>query len=209
MRRRVSCAGLVAVLVAVVAGGCADPTEPIENPPRQTQYSLVENGGFESTTELHTSSWTVYNVPVLLQDHVSFARDTEMKHSGFASISISLVSPHPVDTVRYEWYQTPLRYAAPGKTYEYSGWVKTANLSGNAWLEVQAFMQTTPSTVVTFTSADNFILTGTTDWTRLHGTFTVPIETATIRMHLGISGPADGDGTVWFDDVAVTAQPEA
>ena len=91
-----------------------------------------------------------------------------------------------------------------GKTYKISGYIKTENVVGEAYIANIQYQHATPS--------DNTVnrsegISGTTDWTFVTFTFTAQeremasgdIQRCIDHFFLTL----DGTGTVWFDDVVI------
>jgi hypothetical protein len=85
----------------------------------------------------------------------------------------------------------------PGKTYDVSAWLRTANVTGSATLA--ATFSTGTSYLPSATSAG---LAGTQPWTQRTLQVTAPAGATHLRVELRLYGP----GTLWADDTAVTEQ---
>jgi len=135
-------------------------------------------------------------------DHVVFAWDDTVAHSGSRSISIWVKPSHPNEQIAYNWTRT-LDRVAPGKEYEVTGWVKTEDLTGPAFIMVQCWDAARTQMLGTATTEQAYPLSGTNPWTRVKTSFTVPKDTAEVRIRAGISSPQPLGGKVWFDDLRV------
>jgi len=87
----------------------------------------------------------------------------------------------------------------PGKTYLFAAWLKCQNLAGG--LQLHAHFRNARGDLCQeqqMTSAGP-PLQGTTDWTLLHGLFTMPADIATFQLHLTMHA----HGTAWHDGVVL------
>lgn len=88
----------------------------------------------------------------------------------------------------------------PGRTYLYSAWVKCANLDGGLQLHVHLLnAQHELCKTGAYTGAGPAI-TGTTGWTLISGTFTMPADCAYFQAHLTMLAT----GTAWHDGAILT-----
>ena len=91
-----------------------------------------------------------------------------------------------------------------GKTYQVSGWIKTENVVGEAYIANIQYQHATPNDN-TVTRSEG--ISGTTDWTYVTFTFTAQEREkadGTVQRcidHFFLT--LDGTGTVWFDDVKI------
>jgi hypothetical protein len=127
-------------------------------------------------------------------DRGVYRRDTEVARTGSASLRFDNDDP-----ARYRLanQRVPL---APGRTYRYSGWVKTKDLTG-------------PDSGATFciewSDKDGKWLggsypsgiAGTNDWTLISGIATVPDEAGTCTFSCYVRRGMTG--TAWFDDLEI------
>ena len=86
-----------------------------------------------------------------------------------------------------------------GQIYEVSGWVKTIGVGVGAsimiqWLDIS---ENVLSTEVVGT------LIGTQDWTELSTSYVAPTSVVLARFRLFSDVDPDGEGTAWFDDLAL------
>jgi len=87
----------------------------------------------------------------------------------------------------------------PGKTYLFSAWLKCQDLEGG--LQLHAHFRNAAGELCKtqqYTSAGP-ALSGTKDWTRLFGMFTMPPDIATFQLHLTMLAT----GTAWHDGVVL------
>jgi hypothetical protein len=128
----------------------------------------------------------------------TFSWATDAAHSGTHALKI--VSTQPAGTLARWMSQTAAIAATPGTTYTASVYLKTAfasssaraNLSIDFWDSNRAYLGVT---------ADSAQLSGTQPWTSVSTTAKAPPRTAFVRLEFRLFGP----GTLWADDVALTA----
>ncbi|MGW9113380.1 sugar-binding protein [Microbacterium sp. NPDC055683] len=139
---------------------------------------LAESESFDgwTTTVSGTPSFTI-------------AADTAVAHDGDVSARIDVDAA--AGTTSYVDLRQSIR-ANGGTTYEMSAWVRTESLStaGAAYFVLSGDHSQRVELPV-----------GTNDWTRLEWTYTQPAGSMTFVMRL----LARGAGTVWVDDVRMTA----
>ena len=90
--------------------------------------------------------------------------------------------------------------AIPG-TFKVSGWIKCKDI-GNAKARIGIFCQKKNSERKELFSSDKYV-TGSTNWTHIENTFTLPQDTAWIQMCLLADSPHNG--IIWWDDLSLTA----
>ncbi|MCK4373859.1 MAG: carbohydrate binding domain-containing protein, partial [Candidatus Brocadiae bacterium] len=104
--------------------------------------------------------------------------------------------PHDADRAWIGWRQdVPVE---PGKTYLYAAWVKCRDLRGGS-VQLYAHYRNADGELCAtkkHTSAGPAV-SGTTDWTLMSGTFTMPEDIATFQLHLTMNAT----GTVWHNGV--------
>ncbi len=129
--------------------------------------------------------------------------DSEVGHSDTSSVKIT----NTTKTVS-AWYTAgvlgfPYSFDdMVGKTYKLSGWVKTENVSGEAFIAVDQNNNTVPKD----NSIKSQAVTGTTDWTYLEVEFVSKQTKDASGNSISIDNymlALDGTGTVWFDDVKI------
>jgi len=189
---------IVLTLMAVVAciamsvGGCGEtPT-------------LLTNGGFEPQSELQKSpaDWYATEVP-RTKEYVTFEWDDQVVHSGKRSVSIAIDESHPDgQVIAYNWTKT-VPGCQEGKSYELSGWVRTENMTGPAWIVAQCWNEAKNEMLGFATTQKDYPITGTSDWTQVGTVFTVPAGTAEVRIRAGVAAPENNGGRAWFDDLSV------
>ncbi|MDZ7619342.1 MAG: hypothetical protein U1E05_20270, partial [Patescibacteria group bacterium] len=149
---------------------------------------LVANASFEATVEDGPlpADWH--------GDGTVYARDTEVARTGGASLRYVNDDPN---RYRLAHQRVPLE---PGRTYRYSGWVKTQDIAG-------------PDSGATFciewSGKDGKWLggsyasgiSGTEDWTLISGIARVPDDAAACTFSCYVRRGMTG--TAWFDDVEI------
>ncbi len=174
-------------------------------PPGFLQPSLV-NGGFEPKGPLGWMKGDLLTETLPPGKRADMTLDTKVKHTGKSSGRISWTSNKPHLFIR--WQQNVA--VTPGKTYTFSGWVKSKNIticSGcsfgpptnpgqSANFDLQ-FIDTSYHSPPPGVPLPNVI--GTTGWTHQTYTFTVPPGMVGVTITAGLFGK----GTVWFDDVSL------
>ncbi|KJL44492.1 hypothetical protein [Microbacterium trichothecenolyticum] len=139
--------------------------------------SLTESDSFEGWTT------NVSGTP----DFVVSA-DTAVSHDGATAARVEYASPY---SNSYVDLRQNIR-ATGGTTYAMSAWVKTKDLSSSG----AAYF------VLSGDHSQRVELpAGTNDWTKLEWTYTQPLGSMTFVMRLLVRGV----GTVWIDDVRMTA----
>jgi len=189
------------ILVATIAcilmfiGGCTEKQE------------FLADGGFEIQTSPAESQTDWYATELLhTKEFVSFEWDDQIVHSGERSVSIAITAAHPDELINYNW-TTVVPGCQVGKTYELSGWIRTENLSGPAWIVIQCWDEARTEMLELTSTHEEYPVIGTSDWTQAKVTFTVPADTAEVRIRAGIATPENRGGKVWFDDLAVRELP--
>ena len=173
----------------------------------KTPEDLLAHGGFEPQSDLQKSpaGWFATVVPET-EDFVRFAWDDQVKHTGERSVSIAIDPAHPEGVIAYNWTETVPGFEV-GKSYELSGWVRTENMTGPAWIVAQCWDDSRGKMLAFGTTQTDYPISGTTDWTRVGTVFTVPAGTAEVRIRAGIVAPENNGGRAWFDDLAVREVP--
>ena len=170
----------------------------------------LPNGGFEEVypNRRIPEGWSATCTPTLGHQHVVYASDSSEACSGDRSVSISIKPTHPQRRISYNLHRT-VEGLEIGKSYILSGKVKTCGLSGPPAIVVQCLNSAGDKMLGFASTQSKDSPKGTTDWTRVKTTFTVPEGTERVRVRAGISAPANAGGTVWFDDITIDpAQPK-
>jgi hypothetical protein len=180
---------VVGILVCV--GGCSSGPD------------LVANGDFElqATSDNKPEGWSEAYLSHT-KDLVKFSWDDQVAHAGARSISIAIDAGHPDEVVNYNWTKA-VPSCEVGKRYELTGWVRAENLNATAWIVIQCWNEAMDDLVALINTYENNPVTGTSDWTEVRTTFTVPEGTAEVRIRAGIATPENRGGRVWFDDISI------
>jgi hypothetical protein len=139
----------------------------------------------------------------------NMAFDTSVHHSGKSSGRITWNSPG--GHLSLFWFQT--LSVTPGKTYNFSGWMKTKNVQACNGCDYGVGSQPQDSAVFAVIylrssspynpSPSGAVMgnpqAGTQDWTQQTGSFTVPAGVTQVQITCRLLGR----GTVWFDDVTI------
>lgn len=165
--------------------------------------SLLANGGFEGqgSQTMTPADWS----PTVVQKTKEFVRfewDDEVAHGGDRSVSIAISPDHPDDVIHYNWVRS-IPGCEKGKSYELTGWVKTENMAGPAWVVVQCWNSARDKMLAISNTAKDYPVKGTSDWTRVKLTFTVPEGTGEVLVRAGVAAPENRGGRAWFDDLRV------
>jgi hypothetical protein len=151
--------------------------------------SLQFNNGFEQAgTSGLPLNWMIWE-----PQNGIFARDTQVAHSGQASVSIS--QSHAAPNGYPAFYLSPIQFIQPGRAYVASAWVRGQEATGVTHVALSWF-DSSGKFLTTTASPD--MQPGTTDWSQLAVTARAPDNAASVQLHL-VS--ADNSGTAWFDDV--------
>jgi len=180
---------LAAVMTAVllISFSLGTQSASVGSPPVICPSDLVSNGGFELPVEnstadplnWSTSQWLPYS---------QFSRDHENAHSEASSLRIKSVTGNDA----WLWQEVVVE---PDTPYMLTGWIKTENVSAGVGANL--------SLVGTWTHTEG--LNGTNDWTRVSLWFNSGANTRIIiGARLGYWGSLCA-GTVWFDDLRLTA----
>ena len=163
-------------------------------PSAPSDGSLVWDGGFEGDFIPGGFGWRWRPDP-----GVQFTFDRETKHSGGRSLRITFDGTENLNFTHLFQY-VPVQ---PGKTYQFSAYVKTEEITTNRGLCFAVFDSRNPGATGRLTPD----LTGTQPWTRLELSFTAGSDTRleTVVLRRIPSEKLDNKlrGTVWVDDVAV------
>lgn len=206
------------LLLAVVAAGRASAAAT------PAAANLLTNPSAEEGTLLAPTDWDSSRTQV---PTARFAWDSEQAHDGKRSLYI--INTGNVIPVWFNWSQTLTGVSnLAGKELTLRAWVKTRNLSGKAYLLLQAYRDTVlleamkqgvprqrMRDLMHIKPADDpqlemgwarKQLSGDhDDWTPLEVKVFVPPSTNMVFVRGGIFGV----GEVWFDDFSLTASPAA
>lgn len=142
----------------------------------------LKNGGFEDFEANHFKGFSFHDEPGI----VSFA-DTEIKHSGHASMRLENFVRHPNGNGRVN-QEVRVR---PHRAYRLSLWVKTEGLKPVSGFRLTVLAQNREL------SPHTFELKPTADWRKLTTLFN-SLNFESVRIYAGVwSGK---EGKVWLDD---------
>jgi hypothetical protein len=131
-----------------------------------------------------------------------FEWSSKEKIDGYRSVSIEILKTHPVeDTISYNWYNLLWPYNI-GKESTLKLWIKTKDLAKPPFVVVQCY-DVRKQILKTFFLEENYELKGTNDWQEVKLKYFPPEETSKIIVRLGISGPYNNGGKVWFDNLSI------
>jgi len=162
----------------------------------ETNGSLVLNGGFEHDIANGGFDWR--EVPV---SGASFDFDNAVVHSGTRSLRVEFDGTNNVDFRHVFEYVA----VAPGTHYHFSAFARTEKISTDRGIGFEILEVRHPERVQVATAE----LTGTSSWTPLEADFVTGPETHVVKITLRRVASWKFDnklsGTVWVDDVALTA----
>jgi hypothetical protein len=177
----------------------------VDIPTARTPYVIsFVNGDFEASLD-HGLTWWYYNEksPVTTKYEV----DDTVSHTGKRSLRISCEKPDDA----YVWKEAYPRNVdiTPGKYYKFWVWVKTENVGKFSGSHGAALcIRWTDGEDVKRRSVfrEDWINgpVGTSDWTKIEGTFMAPAFASNLRILLSLHYST---GTVWFDDVNLVEDP--
>ncbi|MEA2710192.1 MAG: hypothetical protein QOF78_2793 [Phycisphaerales bacterium] len=162
--------------------------------------NLISNGELESTTTAVAQELPGGWEPLRVGAPSKFVIDTSDKHAGRSSVRIESAEI----TRAYIRSTTPIE-VAPTETIEAAAWVKVRDVPADKGTVIM---------IAEFTDAagrhlgvEKFnvlnVKTAGDGWQQLKGSVTVPADAARLHLRLGFSY---SKGTVWWDDVTVTAK---
>jgi hypothetical protein len=161
------------------------------------------NGGFEEPDAKgqFPKGWEAASVPGF-ENYYILAWDSSISHGGKHSVSIRIKDSHPEAEVFYNWFRRFKPFKV-GSVYEISGWIRTENVGGTAAMIVQFIFHRMGRDYRQVSTQQDFPVSGTSDWTFVKKTFTVPEETGEVYIRVGIGTPESIGGQVWFDDLTI------
>ena len=127
-------------------------------------------------------------------DAAVFGRDTNVARTGTASLRFTNDDP---SRYRLASQQVPLE---PGRTYRYSGWVKTKEIAGSD-SGATFCIEWSDNSGKWLGGSYATGISGTNDWTRITGVASVPDEAG--RCAFSCYVRRGMTGTAWFDDVEI------
>ena len=169
---------------------------------------VLKNGGFETRAADHAGpyAWSFTQAPQT-EGLVACAWDDRVFHSGARSVSISIEESHPDKQIDYNWNQAVTEFD-PGETYEVTGWIRAYNLDASPVIVVQCWDSTFTKMLGFATTQRDYEVTGTTEWTQVKATISVPAETGRVMLLAGVRAPDNRGGRVWFDDIQITREKD-
>ncbi len=172
-------------------GGLSQPSD--SGQPLLDRFNRVKNPSFESGQPM-PDNWTCATDP----PHSGITAGLD--DPGRADFGHRCVRLHvPADAPRQwrGWRQAvPVK---PGKTYLLRAWVKSRDVQGSVHVYVHLL---TASGALCKENAMGQIgppIPGTSDWSMMSGTLTMPADAAALEIHLTIDQP----GTLWHDQLAL------
>ncbi len=158
--------------------------------------NLVANPGFEMIDA--KGGPTDWKTDPQGMQNVMFARDTEVRRSGAASVRITIPT---ADNPGWPAYISLIPVKA-GMHFQISTWMKTRDVARSAYVAIEMLDASgNRLSVINGPQA-----TGSTpDWLQKKITAVVPTNVVTMGIHLILYG----SGAAWFDDVEVTRDEKA
>ncbi len=147
---------------------------------------MVINGGFESGD---LSGWTVKT------SLCAYALSTADKHAGAYSLKFTHAGNG------YGYADTPFFPVVAGNTYTLTAWYKVASGTGGGMVSLDAIHKA-PGGSLSGDSVDADVITTTTGWTKLTGTFTMPVGETLLSIEVS-STINSANMVVYVDDVSL------
>ncbi|MCD4786262.1 MAG: hypothetical protein K8T10_20760 [Candidatus Eremiobacteraeota bacterium] len=159
---------------------------------------IIKNPGFEKVKNNLPLNW---NWVGWFKPEVNFALDSQIKHSGkySASISIKKITPRLQKFGPPNWAQNITKDVPAGKKIKMTGYIKTKNVSGNAPIGIQCWNTKTGKMIKFGTTQYSQPISGTKNWKKVTVEMEVPKETDKMRILCMLMGT----GKVWFDEVKI------
>ncbi len=179
---------LPALLLVFLLCGLSRRTQA--GPTRPTGVNLVPNPGFETPSPAYWEDGGSSS-PFCGRNWVG-----DISHSGDHSVRIWGSASFCTG-----WWRCDHFTVSAGLPYTFSGWIKTNNLSDEAFLTL-AFYTSTSSVdpIAEYTSSQ---VIGSSDWITATGSAIAPTGVYSARVYCKLSGT----GTAWFDDIDARAIP--
>lgn len=161
--------------------------------------NLVKNPGFEAGADAHglPAGWWLWEQEKGL---AKCAVDTAVRHSGARSFRVTLA------TSGYATLVAPDVPVAAGETLDVSVWVRAKDFvaeNASSTITVNAAFRRSDGKFMRFVKFGKPVAEGA--WHQFSAEATVPAGISTITAEVGIR---NASGTVWFDDVCVTARSQ-
>lgn len=183
------------VLIILSSNALAGPATPAD---------LPIGGGFEQSDPSATQPAGWHTVPRFADGDpravLTWADD--VAHGGRRSVAIAIDPAVPGQDVVYNWTTTVADFRI-GATYELGGWVKAEDLTAPASLIVQCWNGDHTEQLAFATTEGDYVISGTTDWTRVWTVVTVPEGTASVVIRALGAATAGKGGAVWYDDIVL------
>ncbi len=161
--------------------------------------NLVVNGGFETigTDPKQPAGWQVNTAR---ETNAEIALDNTMAHSGTYSFKIDIAQPGGRVMIFPD--AGTIKKALPGKSYNLSLWMKAKNLDYNQFFVTPAVrLNFQPTRVRPVPTIDLMAyMKGANDWRQLNLIVTAPDDVESINLDIMMT-----KGTVWIDDISLTA----
>jgi tetratricopeptide (TPR) repeat protein len=174
-------------------GGLQSSNWPIET---QTNGSLVMDGGFEN--EIANGGFDWREIPL---SGANFDFDSAFVHAGLRSLRVDFDGTENLDFAHVFQYVA----VAPHTRYHFSAFLRTENITTDSGTGFEIWDLRQPDRVHVTTPR----LTGTNPWTSVESDFVTGEETRVVKITLRRVPSWKFDnklgGTVWVDDVALTA----
>ena len=161
--------------------------------------------GFNNGFEKADSSTLPLNWSIRSFAQAKFARDTAVKHSGSASVSITASANKPVWSPAFTI--SPVKFIESGKNYRATVWARGLHVTGPARLALDWFDASGKRDISWHVGSAQQLISespsanlkqGDSDWTQLTVSATAPTNAGFVEIDLG---SYNNRGTVWFDDV--------
>jgi len=161
--------------------------------------SVVWDASFESGLNNDALSW--HYQP--LEQGVQTALDTSEKHSGSQSLRLTFDGKHNP----YLRAACTPTFVVPGRTYHFSGWVKTTSITTQQGIGFVLLPVGTPASPAVGTRE----LQGSNPWTNLEARITAGADTHHVDICV-VRNPSDDpdvriSGSAWIDDVNLVPEP--
>lgn len=163
--------------------------------------SVIWDGGFESGVNGGGFAW--HFEPEYKGVQAAF--DTQEKHSGQHSLRLVFTGRNNVD------FADVCHWAAvdPGRTYEFSGWVRPQAISSDQGVRFRFITFTGGIPIISKTDDVH----GESGWTKITRTWTAPPDIPLVQVCVSrdTSGQGNGEiqGIAWVDDVSLVPAAES
>jgi len=172
--------------------------KPWEKKTFSDSLNLAPNPSFETIgidAPLYTQDWKISNS----NPGAAYSRDSLIYQNDFPNTSIKIESTennwHAID--HFDMFAA----ASPFDNMSAYVWLKTSNVSGNAFFNIYSISQDAFGQKTISFIKSSPVLTGTNDWTKISTGFT-PTASNVIGVYLEIG--INGTGTIWIDAVNIS-----